>query len=38
MDRVSLPNVLFLGGFYQDEMGQIDCKNCSTDTYVPEIS
>ncbi|PFX23299.1 Vasorin [Stylophora pistillata] len=24
------------GGFYQDEMGQIECKNCSTGTYVPE--
>lgn len=26
----------FSGGFYQDEMGQVDCKNCSTGTYVPE--
>nr|XP_058944580.1 uncharacterized protein LOC131772642 isoform X3 [Pocillopora verrucosa] len=26
------------GGFYQDEMGQIDCKNCSIGTYVPEIN
>ncbi|PFX11682.1 hypothetical protein AWC38_SpisGene24497, partial [Stylophora pistillata] len=24
------------GGFYQDEMGQTECKNCSTGTYVPE--
>ncbi|KAL9986492.1 hypothetical protein ACROYT_G000647 [Oculina patagonica] len=24
------------GGFYQDEMGRIDCKRCSTGTYVPE--
>ncbi|KAL9986490.1 hypothetical protein ACROYT_G000645 [Oculina patagonica] len=24
------------GGFYQDEMGQIHCKRCSTGTYVPE--
>ncbi|KAJ7360240.1 hypothetical protein OS493_016869 [Desmophyllum pertusum] len=24
------------GGFYQDEMGQLGCKNCSTGTYVPE--
>ena len=23
-----------LGGFYQDEMGQIDCKRCSLGTYV----
>nr|XP_058944624.1 uncharacterized protein LOC131772678 [Pocillopora verrucosa] len=26
------------GGFYQDEMGQIDCKTCSIGTYVPEIN
>ncbi|KAL9989472.1 hypothetical protein ACROYT_G004028 [Oculina patagonica] len=24
------------GGFYQDEMGQLECKNCSIGTYVPE--
>ncbi|XP_078362624.1 uncharacterized protein LOC144646519 [Oculina patagonica] len=24
------------GGFYQDEMGQFKCKNCSIGTYVPE--
>ncbi|XP_078357502.1 uncharacterized protein LOC144642416 [Oculina patagonica] len=24
------------GGFYQDEMGQYKCKNCSIGTYVPE--
>ena len=27
---------LILGGFYQSEMGQISCKNCSTGTYVSE--
>ena len=31
----SLPGV-FSGGFYQDEMGQVDCKNCSVGTYVSE--
>ncbi|XP_022807952.1 putative leucine-rich repeat-containing protein DDB_G0281931 isoform X1 [Stylophora pistillata] len=25
------------GGFYQDEMGQIDCKRCSIGTFVSEI-
>ncbi|XP_078360657.1 uncharacterized protein LOC144644653 [Oculina patagonica] len=24
------------GGFYQDEMGRYECKNCSIGTYVPE--
>ncbi|XP_022794382.1 uncharacterized protein LOC111333129 [Stylophora pistillata] len=24
------------GGFYQDEMGQTECKNCSTGTFVPK--
>ena len=26
----------FAGGFYQDQMGQVECKRCSTGTFVPE--
>ena len=26
--------ILFTGGFYQDQMGQVDCKRCSVGTYV----
>lgn len=26
----------FAGGFYQDEMGQIECKRCSNGTFVSE--
>ena len=27
---------IFTGGFYQDEMGQDDCKRCSIGTFVSE--
>ena len=27
---------IFTGGFYQDEMGQVDCKRCSIGTFVSE--
>ena len=27
---------IFTGGFYQDQMGQVDCKRCSIGTFVPE--
>ena len=33
---VSMFYDIFTGGFYQDEMGQDDCKRCSIGTFVSE--
>ena len=33
-NHLKINSCFFKGGFYQDEMGETECKRCSVGTYV----